>query len=181
MRSQLFSRVSAALLTGILFVAGPLHAQPTAQEVKAAFLPKFARYVTWPPAAVPPGNAEMSLCVIGKDGFGPLLDRAVQGQTVSQHPLVVRRLASAEAATSCQIVFLAGDGRARAAALTRMRSLPVLTVTDGADGDTRGMINFVLKDGRVRFFIDEAAAARSSLVIDSRLLGIALGVKQRAQ
>jgi len=180
MHSRRIFRLPVILLSALL-ATGPLHAQPTAQEVKAAFLPKFARYVTWPPAALPAGNAQMSLCVLGKDGFGPLLDRAVHGQTVEQHPLVVRRLASAESAGSCHIVFLAGDGRTRAAALSHMRSLPVLTVTDGADGDTRGMINFVLKDGRVRFFIDEAAASRVSLVIDARLLGIALGVKQRAQ
>jgi YfiR/HmsC-like len=181
MRSSRFFLFLATLLAGGLSGSGSLQAQPTAQEVKAAFLPKFARYVTWPPAAMPPANRQISLCIIGKDGLGPLLDRAVRGQSVDQHPLVVRRLASSDAAGSCQIAYVGGDGRMRAAALAHMRSLPVLTVTDGADGDTRGMINFVLKDGRVRFFIDEAAAASVSLVIDARLLGIALGVKQRAQ
>lgn len=181
MRSRPFLLFLPMLLAGGVLAGSPLRAQPTAQEVKAAFLPKFARYVTWPSVAMPPANGQMSLCIIGKDGFGPLIDRAVQGQSVDQRPLVVRRIASADAAGTCQIVFLGGDARARGTSLARMRSLPVLTVTDGADGETRGMINFVVKDGRVRFFIDEAAAARVSLVIDARLLGIALGVKQRAQ
>ena len=41
------------------------------------------------------------------------------------------------------------------------------------------MIHFTISGGRVRFFIDEAAAAQRGLVISSRLLALALGVRQR--
>jgi YfiR/HmsC-like len=41
------------------------------------------------------------------------------------------------------------------------------------------MIHFTVAGGRVRFFIDEAAAAERGLSISSRLLALALGVRQR--
>jgi hypothetical protein len=41
------------------------------------------------------------------------------------------------------------------------------------------MIHFVVAQGRVRFHIDEAAAVRSGLTINSRLLALALSVRQR--
>jgi len=56
----------------------------------------------------------------------------------------------------------------------------VLTVTDGAGPPgARGIIHFTLKDRRVRFVIDEAQAAERGLSISSRLLALAVSVRQR--
>ena len=47
-----------------------------------------------------------------------------------------------------------------------MRGKPILTVTDEASSaDIKGIINFVIRDNRVRFEIDEAAAVADGLVI----------------
>jgi hypothetical protein len=54
----------------------------------------------------------------------------------------------------------------------------VLTGTDGANGGQRGIIHFTVSGGRVRFFIDQAAASRRGMQISSRLLALAVGVKQ---
>ena len=53
-----------------------------------------------------------------------------------------------------------------------------MTVTDGASSGPRGIIHFVVVGGRVRFFIDQASAERRRLSISSRLLALALGVRQ---
>jgi hypothetical protein len=156
----------------------PAHAQPTEQAVKAAFLSKFARYVTWPPNARPGAGESLVVCIVGSDSLGPLVDRAAAGQTVDQHPIAIRRLASGDGAGACQIAFVnGGSAHATAGILAALRNRPVLTVTDGASG-ARGMIHFTVHQGRVRFYIDNVAAVRSNLSIDSRLLSIALGVKQ---
>jgi hypothetical protein len=55
---------------------------------------------------------------------------------------------------------------------------PVLTITDAVNAPKRGVIHFVLVDGRVRFFIDQGAAQRRGLNISSRLLTLAIGVTQ---
>ena len=41
------------------------------------------------------------------------------------------------------------------------------------------MIHFAIVAGRVRFFIDEAEAAGRGLSISSRLLALAVGVRER--
>jgi hypothetical protein len=41
------------------------------------------------------------------------------------------------------------------------------------------MIHFSMVSGRVRFFIDDAGAAERGLSISSRLLALAIGVRQR--
>jgi hypothetical protein len=167
-----------AAALAMLGIAVPAAAQPTDQAVKAAFLPKFARYVSWPPAARPGPGAPIQLCIIGTDSLGRLIDQAASGQSVDQHPIAIRRIASPGQAAGCHVAFVnGGNEKSTAAMLAALQARPVLTVTDGQSRGARGMIHFTLHQGRVRFYVDAAAAAQAKLTIDSRLLGIALGVK----
>jgi hypothetical protein len=88
-------RKAWAILLALVVVPTAARAEPTDTAVKAAFLPRFAKYVTWPPAAVPKGSDPFVLCVIGGDPFGPLLDQAAQSQTVDGRRIVVKRMDSA--------------------------------------------------------------------------------------
>ncbi|WP_431869388.1 YfiR family protein [Allosphingosinicella sp.] len=172
-------RLAAPLL--LLALAQPGGAQPLATAVKAAFLPKFARYVDWPPQARPAAGEALQLCIIGSDPFGKVIDAAAAGQRIGDNPITVRRLATAQFAAGCHIAFVRGTaGRSTSRLLQALRGMPVLTVTDAHDGSARGMIHFTLADGRVGFHVDAAAAARSRLSISSRLLGIALSVRQKS-
>lgn len=159
-----------------LSLSASVAAQPTDIAVKAAFLPRFARYVTWPQAAMPKGADPFILCVIGDDPFGPLLDDAARSQSVAGRSIAVRRMDSAAGADGCQIAFVAG-GRA-VQILGAIGRKPVLTITDSGSGYARGIIHFVIDGGRVRFFIDQASATQRGLAISSRLLALAVGVRQ---
>ena len=169
------------LFAALLLAAhAPATAQPTENSVKAAFLPKFARYVEWPGPARPAAGSPLVLCVVGDDPFGGLLDSAAEGQRVDQNPVTVRRVADAGSAGNCHVAYVRGGGSANTSKMiAAMRGKPVLTITDSRDGGARGIIHFALKGGRVGFHVDDAAAARSGLTISSRLLALALSVKQR--
>ena len=155
-------------------------AQPSEQAVKAAFIPKFARYVQWPAAHHPRPRQPFHLCVVGRDPFGPLLDRAAASEQIEGRAVTVRRLGSADGAAGCHLAFVRGTTPVETARLLlALRSQPVLTITDSRAGPQRGIIHFTVAGGRVRFFIDDAAAAQHRLSISSRLLALALGVRQR--
>lgn len=177
-----FGRLGLLLAILVLPAAKGAEPRPLDLQVKAAFLPKFAAYVNWPRGAVRAPNDPLELCVIGRDPFGALLDDAAAGQQVDQHPIQIRRFDGTANALDCHIAFLGGSTRQSAAAMQEaMKGQPVLTVTDANVGPTRGIVHFALKDGRVRFYIDDAAAARSNLVISARLLSLAIGVTPRAR
>ena len=165
----------------ILIATGvwPTHggAQASEEAVKAAFLPRFARYVAWPGRALADAPA-VQLCVIGSDPFGRMLDQAVSGQTVDGKPIVVRRMATPDRAQGCHLAFVQGRGASTGQVLASLRHLPVLTETDARSGTHRGMIHFVVEGGRVRFFIDEADATAKGLGVSARLLALELGVRQ---
>lgn len=170
--------MAAVLALGLL--AMPARAQPTEDAVKAAFIPKFARYVQWPPAARPPGREPYQLCVLGHDPFGVQLDRSAASEQIDGRSVAVRRLASPEQAGGCQLAYVQGANPQETARLLQaLGNRPILTITDSRAGTTRGIVHFTVAGGRVRFFIDDAAAAARGLSISSRLLALALGVRQR--
>lgn len=170
--------MSAALALALAAVGA--RAQPREEQVKAAFLPRFARYVAWPQAALPEPAAPFQLCVIGRDPFGRTLDQAAAGELIDGHRVTVRRSASAGQSGTCHLAFVQGTSpQDTARLLLALRDRPVLTVTDARAGTSRGMIHFTVVGGRVRFFIDEAEASGRGLAISSRLLALAAGVRQR--
>ena len=179
-------RPFATLLAMAIAIGAPgaraAQAQPLEAAVKAAFLPKFAPYVSWPVAAAPTTGAPYTICVVGRDPFGALIDEATIGQRVGTSALTVRRIDHIERGSGCQIAFIGGSPRQSvAAALIAVGGTPVLTVTDAGSTRERGIVHFQLKNGRVRFHIDDAAAARSGLGLSSKLLSLALSVRERGR
>jgi hypothetical protein len=174
----------AFLVLAVIFVAEALapsaaFAQASDAAVKAAFLPRFARYVTWPPAMVPKNGDPFVLCVIGDDPFGRALDQAANGQSVDGRRIIVKRLSTPAGAGACHVAFIGGtNGQPAGQVLAAIGRKPILTVTDARDGGQRGLVHFSVVGGRVRFFIDQAAAQKRGLTISSRLLALAMGVRQ---
>jgi hypothetical protein len=171
------------ILTLLCAIAATMFAPAVAQAeisdtaVKAAFIPRFARYVTWPANAPASGNGPLTICIIGDDPFGSAIDQAAATQSVDGRPLVVKRLSSVAAASGCAIAFV--DGAHSGETLAALAHQPVLTVTDARGSSQRGIIHFEIVGGRVRFFIDNAQAQAKGLTISSRLLALALGVNQK--
>ncbi len=154
---------------------GSPRAENLEYAVKATFLYKFAPFVDWPRGPAPPA---FILCVQGDDPFGPVLDRAVEGQRIEGRPVVVRRIEVVAPGSGCQVAFLAGSHRQSVLdALRALRGAPVLTVTDGEA--PHGVIHFRIKDNRVRFDVDQVAADEAGLGLSSKLLNLALSVRVR--
>ncbi|HTK36388.1 MAG TPA: YfiR family protein [Caulobacteraceae bacterium] len=172
----------ARLLSVAVLVAMPASAgaQDASIEyaVKANYLYKFASFVGWPETAFPSAQSPFVLCVAGGDPFGPALEQAVRGQSVDQHPAVIRRLKDSDSAAGCHILFAGGSGARPAVDTVRsVRGAPVLTVSDQSRGASGAIIQFAVQNNRVRFTIDAEAAAVNRVIISSKLLSLAISVK----
>lgn len=147
--------------------------------VEATYLYKLAAFVTWPQYTLPPDR--FVICVVGNAPFGAMLNRAVAGQSAQQRPIMVRHYRTIAANPGCQILFAAGGEQSVADELAAVNGAPVLTVTDGQGWHSpAGIVNFVLRAGHVRFELDPAAAAANDLKLSSKLVGIALGLREEA-
>ena len=168
-------------LLGVILVTGARADVSLEYAVKAAYLPKFVPFITWPDAAFANPSAPVTICVMGRDPFGGRLEQAAGGLKAGERSITVRYLAPSDASVSCQVVFVGkADASAVEGTLDALKGKPVVTVTDSGL-KTRGVISFLIEANHVRFDIDDAAAAQGGLVISSKLLGLAHTVKQRSQ
>ena len=172
-------RVSVALV--LAACAWACGAQDTSeQEVKAAFLSKFAGYVEWPEAAFASTEAPVVIGVLGDDALAGSVEQAVSGRGVEGRRMSVRRVKAGEATGTLHILFVSKSEGGRLGQILRGASpRPVLTVTDSEGAlDQGSVINFVVADRRVRFEISLQSAERSNLKLSSRLLAVATQVRQ---
>jgi hypothetical protein len=155
--------------------AGPEN-KPTQYEVQAAYLFNFGRFVAWPAGAQP--NAPFLICILGQDPFGPVLDRTIAGENLRGRPVQDKRITQPQDATGCSILYISSSESGRLSKiLPAIHEAPVLTVSDIPDFVQQGgMIQFVLREGRVRFEVNLAPAQGNGLSMSSELLKVAVQV-----
>lgn len=149
--------------------------------VKATYLYKFAPFIEWPASTFASPTSPLHICVLGDDAFAGVLEQAAMGQRLDGRPIMVRRLRTADKPTGCHILYLgAGAAKSSGNLLRVLKGSPILTVSDrGGDGQG-AIIQFLVKDGRVRFGVDLAAANANGVTISSKLLSLAVLVKPGA-
>lgn len=164
-----------------LFLSSANADEPLSSEypIKAAFLYRFGNYIEWPPTAFNSPESPFTICIIGKDPFGSTLDRLADGERSADRPIAIKRTQTPDGSLECQVIYIAAKSDL-APSLRAVSGRHVLTVTDGVDETgAHGIINFVLRDNRVRFNIDMRLAVANELGISSRLLSLALVVNGR--
>jgi len=156
---------------------------PKAQEydLKAALLLNFARFVEWPATAFANASTPIVIGILGDDPFGVSLDTLVAGETVRNHPLVIRRYSSVDQADSCHILFVSSSEGTKLGHISEVLAhRSVLTVGDTKDFAAHaGIIGFELVQRRLRLWINVTAATDAQLTISSKLLRQAEIVRSR--
>jgi hypothetical protein len=175
--------VAVVLLVLAFFGSTGILAQqpkPSEYQVKATYLYNFGRFVKWP-GTIPAGKGDsFSVCVLGQDPFGSILDSTLAGEALDGKPIVLRRISKPQDGGDCRILFISSaEEKHLKEILTALDESGVLTVSD-MPGFTRrgGMIQFVLEGDRVRFEINLTSAESARLVLSSELLKVASSVKR---
>ena len=155
-------------------------------RVKAAYLLNFTRYVEWPARAAPapsPAENTLSICVLGTDPFGKILDATVSGRTAHGRPLRVRRVQGAAEATGCEVVFVSRETWRRIPeTLKALNRAGTLTVGESEQfARSGGIIGFVIVEETVRFVVNDEARDSAGLRISSRMLSLAAAIYGRTR
>jgi hypothetical protein len=151
---------------------------PLEYQVKAAFLLNFTKFVEWPAAAFADEHSPLAICILGEDPFGNTLTEVVKGEAVKGRELVIERIARAPAPKTCQVLFVATSEKDARKILAELGP-GVLTVGEGQKFlQAGGIVAFVIENRRVRFDINQSAAAKAMLTISSRLMNVARSVEK---
>jgi hypothetical protein len=145
-------------------------------ELKAAFLINFPKYVEWPSTGSATNAGPIVLAVFGESTLDEELRKAIKGKVVNGRPLVFKRaLTEEECSKGCHLVFIGAEERRRLPSLlNRLKEMSVLTVGESDDFlENGGIIKLVRWDRKIRFEVNLAAARRARLEISSKLLNVA--------
>ncbi len=112
--------------------------------------------------------------ILGDDPFGPVLDNLVQGETIKNRKLVIKRSQQLDDLRNCHVLFFCNSEKNRVGhILSSLDDTSVFTVGD-IDGFARrgGITNLFLQGNKVRFEINVQAAKRKRLKISAQLLAL---------
>ncbi len=183
---RFFRIVVFMVFFGVLFigpgaiVTGPAE-EPTEQQVKAAFIFNFVKFVEWPRHAFSTNESPVLLCVLGKDPLGDTLE-SLGGKTAQGRRLSVRYITKPGEADRCQVLYVSRSEREQIGVVLKGMKGNVLTIGDVRNfASSGGVINFVMKDSKVSFEINVDAAEKAGLQINSQLLKLAKIVRESAR
>jgi hypothetical protein len=173
--------VSALLL---FHLAVGAYAQTTrVDQIKAAFIYNFTKFIEWPPKSFTDVNAAIVIGVLGDSPMAAVLDDVVRDRRVNGRPITVRTIQSAAEAASTQVLFVSATNSslwAQVQAAIETRS--VVTVGESPSfARSGGTINFVVQDDKLRFEINMTAAERSGVKITAQLQKLASAVQRVPQ
>lgn len=147
-------------------------------QVKAAFLYNFLKFVDWPDQSFADDNSPFIIGMVGSDGFNDAIDQAISGKTANGRSIVTKRFPSAKTLTYCHVLFISSSERGNFRRILTAAGPGVLTVSDTERfTQSGGIINFTIVESKVRFEINKTAAERAGLRISSKLLSLARGAR----
>ncbi len=168
-------------LTGIVLMSVVLcstlyvHADSQSEaeyKVKSAFIYNIINFIEWP--IDHELNDAINLCVVGKNHFGTALD-SFEYNTIGDKVLAIKYVPSFQDIGDHNVIFICPSEKKRLKQILQtLVGANTLTI-----GDTKGfaqqgvIINFYIKDEKVRFEINVDAAKRANLKISAKLLRLA--------
>jgi hypothetical protein len=167
-----------ALAAPAAAVAAQIGQAFSGEAVKAAFVLRFAGYITWPDQSLP--SDRFVIAILGAHEVEQNLRALLVGRSLLKRPVQVRRVTSIRDAAGAQILYVGRDYRGdRRTLLAPLAEHGTLVITEEDAGLAAGSaINLLIADQRVRFEISTQAARRAGLDISSDLLALAVRVRQ---
>lgn len=180
--TALRSWLALLLLVALLFPQPLFAAQhlksAKEEEIKAAFLYNFTKFIDWPGHTFTSPLSSFKSCLLADHTKGAVLDAFHDKQVVDRN-IEVMSFDSIQDVDSCQILYIGdSDLKTRQMALAAVNGKPVLTIGENHGfAEQGGMINFYIDDDRVLFEINVDALNQAGLIASSRLLNLARIVK----
>lgn len=153
-------------------------------RIKAAFLYNFADFVDWPKDKLVDGNEPIIIGILGKDPFGDAFD-PIKNKQVRDKKVIIRRFQSFDEKKpaeeqiglirKCHVLFVCPSEKDKLGKIVHIvEEYGVLTVGD-TEGflEAGGIVNFLIRDNKVCFEINNVAAKQAKLAIRSKLLRLA--------
>lgn len=151
----------------------------TAQEAKykAVFTLNFIRYIGWPDTSL---QGDFVIGVVRNSEVASWLKDQSDGKKFGFQNIVVKEFRNIEDLTDCQVIYVSSSINIRSGSnllLDKAMQKNSLIISESEGATNHGAaINFVVRDGLLKFELHKGNASRVKLQLSSRLEGMAAAI-----
>ena len=180
-----FSAARVLLATMLCLLGATSSAQTSSadeDQVKAAFLLNFGRFVEWPAKAFADQTEPFRICISGATAVANALGVLTISQKLNGHAVSVMLIDHHQPLKQCHMLFIGNvAAKERKSLLAEAKGASTFTVAEEKDFvDGGSMLALVTTDNRISFAINQQLAEDAGLKISSRLLSLAKVVHGRS-
>lgn len=171
---DLFKRTTVLLF--FIFLSFQSFSQANEYDLKAVYLEKFSRFVTWPEECLMDNpDKPFVISIIGRTPLINNLEQIYSAQKINNKVVIVKRISNLHEIENSHILVIAESERKHLQnILTLTKNLPVLTIGEAHNFADKGvLINFFEENNKLRFEINETAVLQSPLQMSFYLLNSA--------
>jgi hypothetical protein len=157
----------------LIFFIGSYMAFGQSYQLHSVFMYSFTRYVQWPDEY---NQGDFEIVVLGDSPILSDLKKLSETKKVGDRPIKITRLNASSEIKKCHILFVPADKSAQLSEiLTKVGTNSTLVVTEQPGLATKGSaINFVMKDGRLGFEMNQGVMNKQKLKASSELTRLAI-------
>ena len=142
-------------------------------KMHTVFIFSFTRYIQWPDNY---SGGDFEILVMGDSPIVEELKSMAQVKKVGDRTIRVTKINTPSEIRKCNILFIPASKSAQITeVLSKVTSQSILVVTEepglGAKGSN---VNFIIKDGKLAFELNQGAASKQGLKISNELSRLAI-------
>jgi len=161
------------LLVVILSAFSFINGMAQSYKMHTVFIFSFTRYIQWPDAY---SGGEFEILVLGDSPIVDELKSMAQVKKVGDRAIKVTKINNVSEIRKCNILFIpAAKSPQIAEVLAKVTTQSILVVSEeqglGAKGSN---VNFVTKDGKLAFELNQGATTKQGLKVSNELSRLAI-------
>lgn len=144
-------------------------------SLQSVFIYSFTRYVIWPDTH---NQGDFEILVLGEAPIVEELKKMAAAKKVGERTIRITQINTPDEIKKCNILFVpASQSPLFTDVVLKVNTQPILIITEEPGMGTKGSdINFIIKDGKLRFELNQAAVAKQNLKIANELSRLAIQI-----
>lgn len=142
-------------------------------RMHSVFIYSFTRYVQWPDSY---NQGDFEIMVLGDSPILDELRAMAQAKKVGDRSIKITRISSPSEIRKCNMLFVPVEKSGQIDdVVTKVSNQSILIVTEEKGLGTKGSdINFIVKDGKLAFELNQASVNRQGLKVSNELTRLAI-------
>ena len=157
----------------VLFALNALLCSAQNYKLHTVFIYSFTRYVIWPETY---NGGEFEIMVMGDSPILDALQEMAQAKKVGDRAIKVTKINNPSEIRKCNILFVPASKSAMLSdVVSKVSNQSILIITEEPGLGAKGSdINFIMKEGKLAFELNQSAVTRQNLKVANELSRLAI-------